>query len=110
MQRQPHVGYSLEEVLELTESSWVAGRAYSTTATGKPDAEAHTNPVYIYVDGKTPYQQADLDWLVERIDDQIAERRQLKRPVPERLRAARTTVRAFENAIDRICVYGAGRL
>ncbi len=63
----------LEEVLELSESSWIAGRAYSITATGKPDAEGHTNPVYVYVDGKTPYHQADLDWLVERVHDQIKE-------------------------------------
>jgi hypothetical protein len=39
----------------------------------KADAEAHTNPVYVYVDGKAPYRQTDLDWLVEHIGEQIAE-------------------------------------
>jgi hypothetical protein len=62
----------LEEAVELTESSWLAARAYSTATTGKPDAEAHTNPVYVTVDGQAPYNQADLDWLVARLDEQIA--------------------------------------
>jgi hypothetical protein len=62
----------LEEALTLTESSWVAARAYSTTPTGRTDAEAHTNPVYVYVAGKAPYSPTDLDWLVERVNEQIA--------------------------------------
>jgi hypothetical protein len=61
----------LEERLDLTESSWLAARAYSTNAAGKPDAEAHTNPVYVYVNERAPYNEGDLDWLVERLDDQI---------------------------------------
>ncbi len=61
----------LEETVELSEPSWLAARAYSTGPTAKADAEAHTNPVYVYVNGKAPYRQEDLDWLVERIQDQI---------------------------------------
>jgi hypothetical protein len=61
----------LEERLLLKESSWIAARAYATTPDGQPDAEAHTNPVYVYRDGRAPYRQASLDAWVERIDQQI---------------------------------------
>ena len=40
-------------------------------STVAPDAEAHTNPVYIYVDGKSPYDHQALADLVERIDRQM---------------------------------------
>ncbi len=41
----------------------------------RPDAEAHTNPVYVYLDGKAPYDRDSLDRLVARIDEQIAAHR-----------------------------------
>lgn len=63
----------LERELKLDESSWIAARASSTSPSGKPDAEAHTNPVYVYLDGKAPYRAADLDWLVARLDERIKE-------------------------------------
>lgn len=62
----------LREEVEITEPSWLAARAYSTSVGGKPDAEAHTNPVHIYLNGKTPYQERDAAWLVERLDELIA--------------------------------------
>jgi hypothetical protein len=70
----------LEETISLSESSWLAARASSVSPTGKADAEAHTNPVYVYLDGKAPYRAEDLDWLVERVQEQIndAERRHFK--------------------------------
>src|SRR5262249_16900224 len=61
----------LEETIELNEPSWLAARAFSTGPTSKADAEAHTNPVYVYLDGQAPYRAEDLDWLVERVQDQI---------------------------------------
>lgn len=71
----------LEEPLDVSESSWIAARAWSTAASGKPDSEAHTNPVYVIIDGRAPYLESDLDWLVERLDELIAE--QQKREFPE---------------------------
>jgi putative membrane-bound dehydrogenase-like protein len=62
----------LRREVELPESSWIAARAFSTAPCGSPDAEAHTNPVYIDQDGKDPYRREDLDRLVERIDGQMA--------------------------------------
>jgi putative membrane-bound dehydrogenase-like protein len=62
----------LSQSIELTESSWIAARAFSKSPSGSPDGEAHTNPAYVYLDAKAPYNRADLDVLVERIDGQMA--------------------------------------
>ena len=35
---------------------------------GAPDAESHTNPVYVYLDNAAPYQQESLDVLVAQLD------------------------------------------
>ena len=57
----------------VDESSWIAARAFSKAPTGSPDAEAHTNPVYVYLNGKPPCRAADVDWLLARVDEQIAD-------------------------------------
>ena len=59
------------EDLKIAESSWIAARAHSRAPTGSPDAEAHTNPVHVYLNGKPPYSEADLEWLLEKLDRQI---------------------------------------
>jgi putative membrane-bound dehydrogenase-like protein len=63
---------ALERPLELTSSSWIAARAFGKAATGSPDAEAHTNPVFVHLDGRSPYDRANLDRLVEKLDGQMA--------------------------------------
>ena len=68
----------VEQRHELARSSWIAARAFSKAASGAPDAEAHTNPVYVYLDGKAPYDRDSLDRLVARIDEQIAVHRKRK--------------------------------
>jgi len=62
----------LDHELALTESSWIAARAYSNAPIKQPDAEAHTNPVFVYLDNRAPFQRAALDAWVARIDQQIA--------------------------------------
>lgn len=74
----------LERTLELDRSSWVAARAYSLSRLGSPDAEAHTNPVYVTLDGKAPYDRPSLDELVRRLDGQIAAHK--ARAFPEKAR------------------------
>ena len=64
--------------VELAESAWIAARAFSLSPLGTPDAEAHTNPVYVYVNGKAPYDRESLDGLLARIDEQIAEHEKRK--------------------------------
>jgi len=62
----------LEQTIEVDQSTWIAARAYSLSPLGTPDAEAHTNPVYVYVNGRAPYERSSLDRLVAAIDKQIA--------------------------------------
>ncbi len=64
--------WDLEHKIELKKSSWIAARAYSATPGGQPDAEAHTNPIYVYFDGRAPYSQASLDVWLAKIDGQIS--------------------------------------
>ena len=67
--------FTVEQPLTLSESSWIAARAWSTTAGGQPDAESHTNPVFFYRDGKKPYQQSSLDAWIAKIDGQMEKHR-----------------------------------
>lgn len=71
----------LQQAIELDRPAWIAARAYSLSTLGTPDAEAHTNPVYVDVDGRAPYEETSLDRLVEAIDQQIAVHK--KRRFPE---------------------------
>lgn len=86
--------HELTETLKLTNSSWIAARAWSTTPGGQPDAEAHTNPVFAIINNRRPYQQASLDTWVQRIDEQIAIH--TKRDFPEKAR----TLGYFQRARD----------
>ena len=70
--RRQREWFELERNVELAESSWIAARAYSTSASGSPDGEAHTNPVYVYSGQKAPFNGKSLDALLERLDGQIA--------------------------------------
>jgi putative membrane-bound dehydrogenase-like protein len=65
----------LDQSLELDRSSWIAARAFSKTPSGAPDAESHTNPVYVYLNEKAPYHRDSLDHLIARIDEQMAAHR-----------------------------------
>ncbi len=64
--------HELQESLNVAASSWIAARAWSTTPGGQPDAEAHTNPVFVILNNRRPYQQASLDAWMQRIDEQLA--------------------------------------
>ena len=52
--KQRGAWWEFETQIELSESSWIAARAYSTTPGGQPDAEAHTNPIYVYFEMDDP--------------------------------------------------------
>ena len=70
--------YELTGTIPLEGPSWVAARAFGNAADGSPDAEAHTNPVYVHLDGKAPYDRGSLDDLVGKLDGQMA-----KHPRPD---------------------------
>lgn len=67
-----------EHELKISESSWVAATAYSQSATGNPDAEAHTNLIYFYRNNRAPYNAPDLEWLLEKLEGRIAAHRKRK--------------------------------
>lgn len=64
--------FEFEVAIDVDRPLWIAAKTFNTPPAGQPDAEAHTNPVYVLVDGKPPYAAEDLDWLIGRIDDLIA--------------------------------------
>lgn len=92
----------LAEELEISASSWIAARAHSKAPSGSPDAEAHTNPVHVYLNGKAPYNDADLDWLLDRLDGQITA--QVNRDFPSRtpLGAKVKTIGHFKKAREEL--------
>lgn len=59
--------------LPLSGSAWFAARAHGEQRAGLPDAEAHTNPVYI-LRGDQPIANIDsVAWLLTKLDEGIAE-------------------------------------
>jgi hypothetical protein len=70
--RQQGAWWEVEQRLDLRGSSWIAARAYSTTPGGKSDAEAHTNPLFVYLNGRAPYRRTSLENWLARIEGQIA--------------------------------------
>ena len=59
--------------LPLRASAWFAARAYGEQVEGLPDAEAHTNPVYI-LRGEAPIANDEsVAWLLIKLDANIAE-------------------------------------
>ncbi|MGQ0636582.1 MAG: PVC-type heme-binding CxxCH protein [Planctomycetaceae bacterium] len=64
--------YVVEHQITCRSSCWIAARAWSHTPGGQPDAESHTNPVFVYLNGRKPYDEKSLDAWLERIEGQIA--------------------------------------
>ena len=73
-----------ERTIELNRSSWIAARAMGTAPSAHPDAEAHTNPVYVDIAEKAPYDRESLDRVLARLDQQMSIHR--KRSFAEKAR------------------------
>ena len=58
--------WELSRRIELSSSGWVAVRAYSDAGT-----EAHSNPVYVYLDGKLPFDDDACGQILARLDSSI---------------------------------------
>ena len=67
-----HDWLELNESVDLHQSAWIGARAFSRSPMGSPDAEAHTNPVYVYLNGKAMYDDQSLQGLIDSLDRQIA--------------------------------------
>jgi putative membrane-bound dehydrogenase-like protein len=64
-----------ETRLDLREPAWIAARAFGTAPNGSPDADAHTNPVYVSLDGRLPYNRESLDALVKKLDVELRDQK-----------------------------------
>jgi len=58
--------WELVETLPVSRSGWVAARTYGDAGT-----DAHTNPVYLFLDGKRPYSQDACDQILARLAGSI---------------------------------------
>ena len=74
----------VDRTIELDGSSWIAARAFGVARSGAPDAEAHTNPVYVDIGDKAPYNRDSLDRVIAHLDQQMAIHR--KRSFAEKAR------------------------
>jgi putative membrane-bound dehydrogenase-like protein len=64
-----------EKQIDLREPAWIAAWAVGTSPSGNPDADAHTNPVYISLDGRLPYDRDSLDALVKKLDTELRDQK-----------------------------------
>lgn len=58
--------WSLRHQITARQSGWIAVRAYSDAGT-----EAHTNPVYYFIDGKRLFVRSSSNQILARLDDSI---------------------------------------
>jgi hypothetical protein len=89
----------LQKELLLDESTWLAAAAYSQAKTGSPDAESHTNPVYVYLKNRAPFVPDDLDWWLEQLEGRITFHNKRKLG-PDREKILAYFVRARERLIQ----------
>jgi putative membrane-bound dehydrogenase-like protein len=64
-----------EKRIDLREPAWIAARAFGTSPNGSPDADAHSNPVYVSLDGRLPYDRDSLDALVKKLDTELRDQK-----------------------------------
>ena len=91
--------HELQHELDVQQPCWIAARAFSLSATGRPDAEAHTNPVYVYVDGQQPFNESDQKWLLAKLDGRIAALH--KRQFPEKQRVVEFFLATRRKLLER---------
>ncbi len=60
---QPRATVSLSREVRISASSWIAARA-----TGPAGTEAHTNPVYVYLGGKLPFNRSSARHIIARLE------------------------------------------
>jgi hypothetical protein len=63
----------LKHDLRLDTAAWIAARAWGEAPDGRGDVEAHTNPVYCYVNGRRPYIRESVERWQAQIDRLMTE-------------------------------------
>ncbi len=85
--------WELSRRIEASSSGWVAVRAYSDAGT-----EAHTNPVYVYLDGKLPFDDDACGQILARLDASI--RAIPEKSLVERVRELRDRLARYRDTGD----------
>ncbi len=62
-----------EAELAVDSSTWIAVRATAKSGQGREDVEAHTNPIYVQLEGSRPIRRASVEWLLTKLDGRIAD-------------------------------------
>lgn len=78
VEKQRSTWIELDQEILLDRSAWIAARAWSLSATGSPDAEAHTNPVYVHLNQRAPFEHESVNAMIAAIDRQIDYHRKRK--------------------------------
>ncbi len=65
-----------EATIPCTDSMWIGARAYGEQRRARPDAEAHTNPIYVVRDGQPIANAHSLHWLIEKVGDRLSDNAQ----------------------------------
>jgi len=60
---QPKTHYHMQYSLPVNESTWIAARAYADAGT-----EAHTNPVYVYLNRELPFHAESARHIITRLE------------------------------------------
>ncbi len=63
---EPKVTFQFQRSVQITESAWIAARTYAEAGT-----EAHTNPVYVYLGGRLPFNRDSARNIISRLDGSI---------------------------------------
>jgi hypothetical protein len=58
--------------VSVDDSTWLAVRAFAKSGAGRENVEAHTNPVYVSLDGGKSRSHKNLTWLIAKLDERIA--------------------------------------
>ena len=88
----------IEVEVEISEPSWIAARAFSISPTGRPDGEAHTNPLWVYLNNERPFDKESRDWLLDKLDGRISALKLRKfAEQPEALRFFEQSRKLLEN-------------
>ena len=85
--------WELSRRIEASSSGWVAVRAYSDAGT-----EAHSNPVYVYLDGKLPFDDDACGQILARLDASI--RAIPEKSLVERVRELRDRLARYRDTGD----------
>lgn len=92
--------HEFSTTLSLNDPNWIAARAFSVAPTGNPDAESHTNPVWIRKPGRTVYRAESVAWWLAHLDEQIASLRARAFPGQDRSLAYFLAARARLSQIE----------